>query len=557
MDGIQPQPVDKSIPAEKPVSETRLSLEERLQPKLDQAEYLLVLVLAMMLWTAGFVDLFTHTSRDPAVLGLYSLPYFGFLLVYCLGFVFWSWLIFPADSLTRFKRGIRFIQERPWLGITWFLASIAVLGSMFVWERWMSFPLLEASMALLILLALGVILVARPVGEPRRQPWRQALLFGLGSLLAVELGLQALSLARLLPFDHTSGMFTHYGRIYQNEEGFAHGRANQFGFYYPAFELAAGSPRILFTGDSFIQALQIDPEQHMGKQLEEQIRAAAGAEANAEVLAIGLPGYGAGLYLNLPLYPYTVEPLQPEEVIVFFHLANDFQTLSGPGGPVPYYRIDADGEPQVHPDDFGLQHTLQHLVIRGFEPINTVRTASSNLFLFGWAERLLDSLGNQVTAAQTPPLNMELADANQPFGTASFMFSQEENARAEEALELATGLLAAYQRRLEQDGVQMRLVTIPYFPAAFYEQYQGAGWSSEIAGYDLLRPERELAAFAQQQGIPVLPMGAYLQASGASVEEIRSLFFQDGTGHLTPAGHTAFARAVYGCFYAPAGDSCP
>ena len=60
---------------------------------LRQAEYLLPLVISLMLWTAGFVDMLTHVSPAPQLFGVYSVPFFLALLVYTLGFGVWFRLI--------------------------------------------------------------------------------------------------------------------------------------------------------------------------------------------------------------------------------------------------------------------------------------------------------------------------------------------------------------------------------------------------------------------------------------------------------------------------------
>ena len=51
------------------------------------------------------------------------------------------------------------------------------------------------------------------------------------------------------------------------------------------------------------------------------------------------------------LFPFIIQPYAPEEIIVFFHLANDFQTITQPESGFPYYIIDGDGNVTIHPDD--------------------------------------------------------------------------------------------------------------------------------------------------------------------------------------------------------------
>jgi hypothetical protein len=537
-----------------------LSLEERLKPKIDQAEYLLLLVLALMLWMAGFVDLFTHTSQDAVVFGLYSLPYFALLLLYSTGFLFWGLLIFPANSLTWFKQGLHFIQTRPVLALGSIGAALLYLASMFVWERWAAFPLLQASSALLVLLMVGALLLARPAPQVGIAPWRKIVLSVLGAALLFEVVLQGLAATGLLPAQNYAGLFTHHGRVYQNQEGVTHASANRLGWYYPEFVLADGSRRVVLTGDSFVQGLQVSKEQHMGMQLQALLNSGkelpdtgGSDQLSTEVLALGLPGFGPGLYLDPLLYPYTTQPLQPVEVVVFFHLANDFQTISGPGQAVPYYKIDAEGRVKLHPDDFEMRHNLQHLIIRGYEPVNPVRTAASYSFLFGLADTRFQIQGAP-PSSNLHGLNMNQRSAG-PMGAASFMFASQASAEREQALAVASGLLSDYHDTLAEQGVQMRLVSIPYFPPEFYIQNSGKNWTNRVDRYDLFLPELDLEAFAAKRSIPYLPLGQYLQASGFSSEEIQELFYQDGSGHLTAEGHALVAEALYHCFY-DTGQTC-
>ena len=136
-----------------------------------------------------------------------------------------------------------------------------------------------------------------------------------------------------------------------------------------------------------------------------------------------------------------------------------------------------------------------------------------------------------------------------PLGRVPSCSTKDSNDEAEHALEIATGLIAAYHAVLQDNDMTIRIVTIPAFPMRFYEQYQGTDWSSDIGDYDLLLPEQVLVDFADESGIDLLPMGTYMKTAGLSVDEIQGLYFKDGTGHFTPEGHEFFANAIYACFY--------
>jgi hypothetical protein len=538
-------------------AETRksLSLEQRLEPKLREAEYLLVLVLAVMLWTAGFVDLYTHSSRDKVVFGLYSIPYFLVLFAYFLGFVFWSWLIFPANSIDRFKRGLSAIQRTPGRAMAFFLLPGLLLTSMFLSDRWLRFPLLEASMVLLILLAGLVVLISRPDGSPRLPGWRRRTLLGLGLLVAAEIGLQALALLHVFPARNVSGLFTPYGRVYQNREGFTNTRTNRYGWHYPDFPQTPGSRRVVMTGDTYVLALEVQPEQHLGVLLGNRMQQSSSPDNTSEILALGLPGYGPGLYLDVPLFRYTIEPLEPSEVIVFFHLANDFQTAIEPSGQIPFFTLDENRKVAIHPQDFRLRHDLQHVVLRGFDPPNPVRTAGTHLFLFDLAESFLRDRFQKPQFVPVPTLNTERIDATHPLGASSFIFRVNPGTEARDAFEIAIAQLETYHHYLRSLGVRMRLVTIPYFPPHFYSRYEGKHWDSRLGEYDLFLPERILGEFASRQGVDFLPFGQYLKERAVTTEQLKALFFGSGTGHFTARGHAVAADALYASFYHSEGVS--
>lgn len=91
-------------------------IEERLQPWIDRGECVIVITLGIMAWAAGWVDLIAFESpANPVVFGRYSLPFFGVLAVYTLGFGFWFWLIGSIRAIDGMKQLIGFVQRQPWL----------------------------------------------------------------------------------------------------------------------------------------------------------------------------------------------------------------------------------------------------------------------------------------------------------------------------------------------------------------------------------------------------------------------------------------------------------
>jgi hypothetical protein len=72
---------------------------------------LLMVVLGFAFWGVGFLDLLGHTSAEPDVFGLYSLPFFLLILLYALTSVIWFALFFNADLLMRVAGVVKSVQS--------------------------------------------------------------------------------------------------------------------------------------------------------------------------------------------------------------------------------------------------------------------------------------------------------------------------------------------------------------------------------------------------------------------------------------------------------------
>ncbi len=532
-------------------------LEERLAHKINRAEYLLPLVLAAMLWIAGFVDLLVHPSPEPQLFGRYSIVFFLAMCVYALGFAGLYWLIVPRESLERVREAIGYVQARTWLSLLVVGASLAVAVSILLWNQWLYFPLLSICMLVLSLEVVLVFTLLHPDRSVRVQPWRKVVGAGLLAFVLVEVALQAAAYFRALTFDNLSGLFVPYGRIYQTAEGFGDGNTNRYGYYYPEFKLRNGSYRILLKGDGDVQALQIPQKDHFGLALQESLNALPALEHGAEVLALGYPGYGPGLYADTILYPFTDAPFKPNEVIVVFNLANDLQTVSGPTrSGLPYYQLNADGTVAIDEASVLARHDLQHAIIPGYDPINLVKSVQSRLFTLELFDAWWRGWRQQPDPVPFFASNLAQATTEAPFGPATFAFAAGGGPEAERAFAIAAGLIENYRARLASEGVTLRLVTVPHFPPAFY-QGDATTWTAELGAYDLLAPDRALAAYAQSADVPFVSLGAALQTRGLTREQVRALFYDSGSGSLTSAGHDVLAQVVYACFYAPDDNDCP
>jgi hypothetical protein len=549
----------------------------RRRQRFSDLGYRLIILVGLVLWIIGFVNLAGHTNPGEAVFGIYSTLVFAVLVVYSFGFLIWVTLLATPKASSWLKQGVAYIQARTWLA----LLVLALLG-VALWvvldlRQLLRFPMLRLSFFVLVILAGGIVLFAGWDGWRKVHVWRRLVVVMIAVFVVAELFLQFLGMLGALPGKQAmTGLYVPYGRVYYNLEGFGNSVSNNYGWYYPDFRLDKESKRIVLIGDSFVQGLQVKPSQNVGVVLEQLINERHD-NRSTEVLALGMPGFGPGLYLSLTRLEHAIQEFDPDEIIILFNLGSDFQTTTEPSGYDLYFEL-KDGNAVIHDDSVRFQHDLKHLIFDGYDPVSdpvsTLQThlltpkilqqATQNLFL--------ETRGDQSGAAEpaTPDdsdipgfkgvvLETEVVDAAHQAitaydlleipGKSNFVFEKSQGQKAESALMVAMSLLKLSRDFARAKGVAYRIVTIPAFPKAFYSQVERSDWATEIADFDLFLPERALQQFAEDKNIPFLAMGQYMFEDKLAVDEIQSLYFSDGLGHFTTAGHEYFARAIYNCFY--------
>jgi hypothetical protein len=237
-----------------------------------------------------------------------------------------------------------------------------------------------------------------------------------------------------------------------------------------------------------------------------------------------------------------------------------------------YFDLDERGNARVHPDSFTFWHDVAHFVITGFQPLDLVQVFRANYLTPKIIDALCGQLGTQqIAASETAasetaipgfrgvvtewgPTNAGHTAVNaaalvETPGTSNYLFESEPGPKAEEALRITKSLIKLANDYAAAKGMTFRLVTLPVFPKAFYQEYRDKPWEPNIDTYDLFQPDRELQAFAEKEGIPFLSAGQFMYNQGLNSAQIETFYFLEGTGHLTPAGHQFLAGAIYACFY--------
>lgn len=544
--------------------------------KLQTPEFMLGMVIFFMLWAIGLVDLLTHTTSNPEYqfLGPYTLVITAIIGAYSLLLVAWFVLLVIPRSHLWFQRQIQNVQARLWLILPAFGVLGAIIWSLFRIKQWDEFPGVGLAVFCMVLLFACILLLAGWGTTGKSQWWRRVIGVPLALFLLVEGITQVVAYAGLLPpLTVNNGLYVPSGRIYQSEQGLANGQTNSDGWYFPEFRLDNGSYRVLVMGDTFVQGLQIAPEENLAARLDQMLQEdEATDDRDVEAFALGMPGFGPGVYLSETRITHAVEQFQPDELVLLFHVSNDFQLVTQPSEYELYYEVGEDGVTDVSEDSWEYRHDLQHLILHGYEPgLLPLKTLETHIL----SPKLLRKLFEPDTATVTPgPMDMPNVHGevlstrrvdsthidvtsyrlvDRP-GRSNLLFEMDNADAREEPFAVAFGLLRQTNDFLASQGVKMRIVTIPAFPPAFFDS-ESTNWSAEIGPYDLFGPERALAELAATEGIDFLPMGQYMQESGLSTDDIESLYFNQGQGHFTPDGHLYFADTMYQCFYSGSPDN--
>ncbi|WP_420644933.1 hypothetical protein [Candidatus Leptofilum sp.] len=546
--------------------------------EINNPGWILMVIITMMLWIFGFVDLINESSEfSQAILGKYSVGYFAFLVVYALLFFVFPFFLLQKN-IERLKGWVAAIQRKPVLasGIILFFIVAFVITSEY--DRFTKYSVFQMCVLAMLGMVVLVLLFANWDDFGKQQRWRKIFAYPLFALTAVEIVFQLLAVANLLPSSvvHQNGLFVPYGRIYHTDQETINTTTNRYGWYYTDFREDDALNNIALIGDSYIQGLQVHPEQNLGVTLDSLLNGGEPEDGPNEVMAFAMPGFGPGTHRELT--EYAAEYFAPDEYVVFINLGNDFQNVTKPQEEYFFYYVDDEDALRLESASYNAWHDSQHLSIRSHEPFYLWHRLKSN-YLTASVVRGLFGASTPVFAApeaENPYTNRQLegvvwrkprpwvpthnSDWDIVFETAvsqGFTFTQDGSNDEASGIETTKRLLQIIDDFVAENEARLRIVTIPAFPPAFYEQFPDGNWVPVVDEYDLFYAEQALVTFAESEGIPILPMGSYMQAENLTSSDIRALYFDDAYSYFTPAGHNYFAEAVYDCFYSDtASESC-
>lgn len=365
------------------------------------------------------------------------------------------------------------------------------------------------------------------------------------SLLVVELSLQTAAWMGVLPAVNI-GRKVSFGRVYWTAEGLGNGIRNRFGWYYPPFDLKA-SHKIAFIGNSQVEGLEVSSVQNQAADLQKLLK-----DKSPDWAVLGLGNHGTCPAHSIDLLEYAWRHFQPEEAVVVVSMGNDVSAASSKLHPVPpdqyiYYDLDAEGNLVLNPAsaigrarfDRGLELNHRPLLF------NLPLILYSHCMILQVADSVRDSLESRRRQAEFAAHRTGILKNG--FNTTPFAVPASLDVQL--AMKILLAQLQQCKNVCDSHGMKFRLVTLPAFPKVFYDSQHGRDWTMRIGDYDYFGPEREIAAWARTNGIPFVSMGEYIRQKKLDVEDIRSLYFLDGTGHLTVKGHAFCAQAIYDNFY--------
>lgn len=369
-------------------------------------------------------------------------------------------------------------------------------------------------------------------------------------LAVAELLLQLAAGLGVLP-DVNTKLKAPFARVYWTSEGHGNDFRNRYGWHYPAFDLNAPK-RVAIIGDSLVEAVEVGRNRNASADLERLLRAKS---ADWSVLGLGNHGTAPAHYLDV--FDYAERRFSPQEVVVMISLVNDINESSPalnylPPGHYVYYDLDADGRLVLNPASVR-EHArfVQSLEFSHQSFLVTLPvTLESHCMILQLADSLRDKFRRRRAISEMAVANPEAAKYGR-IGQPLKPYDLAPGPEAQHAMSVMLAELALLKQKCDAHGVKLRLVTIPFFPPPFYATQHGAAWSLRLENkYDFLAPEKQIAAFADSQGIPFLSFADWLLAKKISAEEIHTFYFTEGSGHFTERGHAKCAEAIFETFYA-------
>ena len=301
-----------------------------------------------------------------------------------------------------------------------------------------------------------------------------------------------------------------------------------------SYDKPAGTFRVLFLGDSFVEAVQVQQEQGVAEQLERALN--QDAAQPVEVINAGVAAYGTGQeYL---LLDQIGEQFHPDVVLLLFFVGNDVTNndyrLELQDGDLkyalkPYFDLNKDGTLRLIPGPppaprTGLVNVMRNCCLL----YDVIETGVFNKLNQNYPREQLEAIGGLRT-----PL--------------SGLYDTQPNDDWEHAWRNSEALLALVRDRSAAMGAPLVVAAAPEWralePDAWREEIQKGNPKSTRLSSGRLQieaPTDQVAEIADRLGVPFINLLPPLQDAFVTDQHLYYNFDK----HWTAAGHAVAARAI-------------
>lgn len=349
-------------------------------------------------------------------------------------------------------------------------------------------------------------------------------------LLVAEGGLRLLGFLpwNRIPDPTIGSIFVPHARYRWTEEGFSEGRINASGWRdrdYPEAK-PERTTRILFCGDSFVEALHVPLDSTFHKRLERTLNAEAPPGRRYEVLALAQSGIGTTIeYLMYRKWGVRYDP----DVVAVVLFLNDFgdNWFHGPkSAELPYFETVGDSLRL----DTSFVDTPQFKRRVALAPW---RTRSSLLTLASTLQHRLR------TRVRPTPQEAGVLAQQGWFGTWNFQVSPE--ADSIPAFRLTARILSRFAAEVKSEGRRFVLVGVG---GAEQEDSRILAERRRDPRFDPDKTQRWLLELGAREGFDVIPLTPAFRAASAAGGPVLWCGTRPLFGHWSAAGHALVARVL-------------
>ncbi len=301
--------------------------------------------------------------------------------------------------------------------------------------------------------------------------------------------------------------------------------------------------RVLVLGDSFVEGVQVAPQERAFTMLENRYQARWG-DIPYEIIEMGTARYSPGQYYRA--YQEQGRAYHPDVVIAMIFLGNDVAELSphtghneitGLAGRTFEYTLE-DGQlvsvplNQWHPPSGSSRVNASAPLLRGLD----IWLGENSTFYKVVVRREMETQSRHQIGLEGGSIpQAALFEANY----ADPLYTQ--------VWPVFDALIVALRDAAQQDGAQFAVVIAPdmyaVYPDWYFEQYPWA--ADQRALFDGMKTERRVTALLDAQGIPYVSLTPFLQAAAPTSEA--PLYYR-ANDHWTAAGHAVVIEALDGWF---------